>query len=190
MEQLMPLKANGTYAHWGTQPPVQDSGTSPSSTPCVLPSSSTQFNIPSGYNLGSPKHNTSSLDISASQSFASKGKKQVMGVETLQDLQDSFESFSRTIRILTTQPSAPPLPPSHSSTSISHVAVAAEQFLKNIERSKERDDVWLSDDEILQMLELLENDELMCEIYIQIAEFGNEGMMRGWVKRQLARKQD
>jgi len=109
--------------------------------------------------------------------------------ETLQLLRDTIENVGDAIRVLAQPPFVPlpPPPPPHAPTpSASRGAIAAGRFLKHIEGSKERGDVWLSNDEVLQMLRLFQEDEKTASLYIVISERANEALMRMWVKDQLA----
>jgi len=182
MELSMPSKAKGAYAHQGTQPPAHKSRPSSSSSSS---SSSIPLDIPSGHNVRSRNHKSSSLD-SSNQFSASKLAK---ANETLQLLRDTIENVGDAIRVLAQPPFVPlpPPPPPHAPTpSASRGAIAAGRFLKHIEGSKERGDVWLSNDEVLQMLRLFQEDEKTASLYIVISERANEALMRMWVKDQLA----
>ncbi|KAH9968600.1 hypothetical protein BC827DRAFT_266553 [Russula dissimulans] len=209
MALLMPSNSKGTYAHRGTWPTVRDSGASsstyarrgtqptvqdsrastssmsfrpsPNITPFTIPPYSTPFSPPFAHDFD--VSSMSSLDISPSEASVLAA-----GVE---DLTGAFRDLNDILRIMVTNAthtSAPPPPPSYAPTSISHGATAAGQFLDHIRASKERRDEWLSDDQIIQMLSIFSAVEGTGELYMQIAEHGNETLLRGWVRQELARK--
>jgi len=106
-----------------------------------------------------------------------------MGIGALQGLSGALKNLSDTIRILAQQPPVPPTPSALASVE------ATSQFLKWIKVSKENGDVWLSDNEAYQALQLL-GDEKTATLYLAVSEAVSEAFKRKWVMDRLGLHRD
>jgi hypothetical protein len=122
-----------------------------------------------------PRNTTSDSDVSTqSSAFRGIDLKQLSGI---------FESLKDTLRAIR-NPSAPAPPPPLPAPSSSYRKVemdACRLLLSNIELSKQRGDEWLSNDEIIRVVDVLERDERAARMYLTYVETSRDSVVRTWV---------
>jgi hypothetical protein len=145
-------------------------------------------------NIGSPKRKLSSLSISAN---SSKSKRKRQNAADAAD--DRFEfikhMFQQLIGVDGPQAGAADNSQAGATDGGSQAGAtsdlgrpnttAAMRFLGYIKECKERDDQWLSSDEVICVLRHLRKEEESSRFYNIVADQGDESMMRAWVKDLL-----
>jgi len=193
MERLMLSKDTGAYTHQGAQPPVHESMDAPIPFSTGLPSSLTLFNFPPPSILESAKQLYLSDITSQSSAPNNMGlppdvdpvKLMYQLIYIIKSLTEILQRLQRTHVYVLPPPPPPPAPAPSAYPKVEAIL----RFLDYADKSKKRNDEWLSEDDIVKMYVMFQEDENAAKLYTAITDGsnGDDELIRVWVQRELDR---
>ena len=130
--------------------------------------------VSSPYTSNSNKRKATHPSIPSSSSL-SKSKRWKQPDLSLSDVKIALDGLTNAIQVLQYPTDDP----------VDCYVTAMSQFLDDYNKSKEAGDIWLSQEEVLMMIEYLKGDKKAGEFYIKVLHNQDNNLKHVWVQNQL-----